>query len=267
MRSIRLVVLSMVVALAPLASAGAQTCQGTAQFREGRARVGAGYQHSSDLDLYSVGAAYGVHDSFYGGASVDQMHPSEGGTSMTGIGATLGYQFHWVATPFQVCPLVTYNLRVGRECEHISPGPRWQYRLSRGSAARLPARSRPSASAGSQRVRTRIWSMWHRTFDGPRRTARWIRRQRTERSVHEFRIGVQQGLVGSPGCAHSVAPATRRPAGPSHSATTSGISRRSVDQHRRRIFHQLLHPDEVEHRLLPVDDPVVVARARCTSSA
>src|SRR5829696_7299675 len=35
-------------------------------------------------------------------------------------------------------------------------------------------------------------------------------------------------------------------------------TKRSVDQHRRRILHQLLHAHEEEHRLLAVDHPVVV---------
>ena len=32
----------------------------------------------------------------------------------------------------------------------------------------------------------------------------------------------------------------------------------SIDQHRCRIFHQLLHAHEEEHRLLSVDDAVIV---------
>src|SRR5207237_9370365 len=38
-----------------------------------------------------------------------------------------------------------------------------------------------------------------------------------------------------------------------------GVSRCLPDEHRGRVFHQLLHADEEEHGLLPIDDPVVIA--------
>lgn len=113
MRFIRLFTLAMLAALAPLSRGAAQTCQGTAEFREGKARVGVEYQHSSDLAYYREGVAYGVHDSFFGGVSADQTQPSHGGTTMNGFGGSLGYQFHWAATPFQVCPLVTLEYASG----------------------------------------------------------------------------------------------------------------------------------------------------------
>jgi hypothetical protein len=109
MRINRLLAFMSVAALAPLARGGAQTCQGTAQFREGKARVGVDYQRSGDLDYYRAGIAYGVQGSFFGGVSVDKTQPSHGGASTTGFGGSVGYQFHWVETPFQVCPLVTLN--------------------------------------------------------------------------------------------------------------------------------------------------------------
>ena len=43
--------------------------------------------------------------------------------------------------------------------------------------------------------------------------------------------------------------------GPALTGVTRGPS---VDDHERRVFHQLLYPNEEKHRLLAVDDPVVV---------
>jgi hypothetical protein len=122
MRIHRLLAFLSVAALAPLARGGAQTCQGTAQFREGKARVGVDYQRSGDLDYYRAGIAYGVQGSFFGGVSIDETQPSHGGASTTGFGGSLGYQFHWVDTPFQICPLVTLNYASGNGANTTSMG-------------------------------------------------------------------------------------------------------------------------------------------------
>jgi hypothetical protein len=122
MRIHRLLAFLSVVALAPLARGGALTCQGTAQFREGKARIGVDYQRSGELDYYRAGIAYGVQGSFFGGVSVDKTQPSHGGASTTGFGGSLGYQFHWVDTPFQVCPLVTLNYASGNGANTTSMG-------------------------------------------------------------------------------------------------------------------------------------------------
>ena len=119
MRIHRLLAFLSVAALAPLARGGAQTCQGTAQFREGKARIGVDYQRSGDLDYYRAGIAYGVQGSFFGGVSVDETQLSHGGASTTGFGGSLGYQFHWVDTPFQICPLVTLNYASGNGANTI----------------------------------------------------------------------------------------------------------------------------------------------------
>lgn len=122
MRIHRLLAFLSVAALAPLARGGAQTCQGTAQFREGKARLDVDYQRSDDLEYYRAGVAYGVQRSFFGGVSVDETQLRHGGASMTGFGGSLGYQFHWVDTPFQVCPLVSVNYTSGNGANTTSVG-------------------------------------------------------------------------------------------------------------------------------------------------
>lgn len=122
MRCIRPLTVAVLAALAPLSRGAGQTCQGTAEFREGKARAGIEYQHSSDLDYYRESVAYGVHDSFFGDVGADQTHLSQGGASLTGIGGSLGYQLHWTATPFQVCPLVTLEHASGNGGSTTSVG-------------------------------------------------------------------------------------------------------------------------------------------------
>ena len=122
MRIHRLLAFLSVAALAPLSRGGAQTCQGTAQFREGKARLDVDYQRSDDLEYYRAGVAYGVQGSFFGGVSVDETQLRHGGASITGFGGSLGYQFHWVGTPFQVCPLVSVNYTSGNGANITSVG-------------------------------------------------------------------------------------------------------------------------------------------------
>ena len=122
MRIHRLLAFLSVAALAPLSRGGAQTCQGTGQFREGKARLDVDYQRSDDLEYYRAGVAYGVQRSFFGGVSVDETQLRHGGASMTGFGGSLGYQFHWVDTPFQVCPLVSVNYMSGNGANTTSVG-------------------------------------------------------------------------------------------------------------------------------------------------
>src|SRR5689334_21372264 len=91
-------------------------------------------------------------------------------------------------------------------------------------------------------------------------------------------LSISTHTVESPSCAARIAPTY--PPGPPPMMTTSteigellfadSMSRekcpplsprravKSIDQHRRRIFHQLLHANEEEHGLLTIDDPVVV---------
>ena len=122
MRIHRLLAFLSVAALAPLSRGGAQTCQGTAQFREGKARLDVDYQRSDDLEYYRAGVAYGVQGSFFGGVSVDETQLRHGGASITGFGGSLGYQFHWVGTPFQVCPLVSVNYTSGNGANTTAVG-------------------------------------------------------------------------------------------------------------------------------------------------
>lgn len=111
----------MLVLGAP-ALAHAQTCQGMAQFREGNAQVAVGYQHSEDLDYYRAGMAFGAQGSLFGGANLDQARPGNGAAIMNGFGGELGYQFHWSATPFQVCPIATVNYAAGGGVNTTSVG-------------------------------------------------------------------------------------------------------------------------------------------------
>ena len=113
MRIIRLLSLAMLPMLAPLARAAAQTCQGTAEFRDGRARVDVDYQHASDLDHVQEGFTYGAQGSWYGGVTANQPARGGGGPDMNGFGGNVGYQIHWVDTPFQVCPMASLEFASG----------------------------------------------------------------------------------------------------------------------------------------------------------
>ncbi len=107
MRVIRRLAVVLIVLVVPFTRGAAQTCQGIAAFQDGRARVGAGYQHNGDFDDVQASAAYGVPHSFYAGISIDELQLGHGGPSSTGFGASVGYQIHLSDTPFQFCPSVT----------------------------------------------------------------------------------------------------------------------------------------------------------------
>jgi hypothetical protein len=104
MRVVRSLALALIALAAPFARGYAQTCQGTAAFQDGRARVGLEDRHNSDLSDVRGTLEYGVPRSIYGGVTVDQMRAAHGGGSLAGIGANLGYQIHLGDSPFQVCP-------------------------------------------------------------------------------------------------------------------------------------------------------------------
>ncbi len=109
MRIFRTSVSMLVLAVAATvisARAGAQTCQGLASFADGKWRLGVDYQHSDDLNLYRESAAYGIARSVYAVVNVDESQPTNGSGSLTGYGATIGYQIHLSDTPFQFCPSV-----------------------------------------------------------------------------------------------------------------------------------------------------------------
>jgi hypothetical protein len=139
MRIIRLLSLAMLPMLAPLARAAAQTCQGTAEFRDGRARVDVDYQHASDLDHVQEGFTYGAQGSWYGGVTANQTARGGGGPDMNGFGGNVGYQIHWVDTPFQVCPMP--GVRVGERREHHDRALRREPRLSCRGPAGIPPRA------------------------------------------------------------------------------------------------------------------------------
>jgi hypothetical protein len=116
MRILRSLALALFALAAPLMRGAAQTCQGTAAFQDGRARVGLDDQYNSNFNDVGAAFAYGVPRSFFGSVSVDEMHsssgssgdllPSGGNGNVFGFGASLGYQIHLSDTPFQLCPLV-----------------------------------------------------------------------------------------------------------------------------------------------------------------
>ncbi len=90
--------------------ATAQTCNGTAAFQDGRARV-SDFSTSTipDFNDVRVSAGYGIPRSFYGDVDFDNTKVSGGGGTETGFGADLGYQIHLSDTPFQVCPSVMWQ--------------------------------------------------------------------------------------------------------------------------------------------------------------
>jgi hypothetical protein len=109
MRILRSLALALLALAAPLMRGDAQTCQGTAAFQDGRARVGVLDQYNSDFNDVRVSAGYGIPRSFYGNVNFEDMQVGHGGGTGTGFGADLGYQIHLSDTPFQVCPLVLWQ--------------------------------------------------------------------------------------------------------------------------------------------------------------
>jgi hypothetical protein len=101
--------LALVALAGPLMRGDAQTCNGTAAFQDGRARVGVLDQHNSDFNDVRISAGYGIPRSFYGDVNFDNTKITGGGGTETGFGADLGYQIHLSDTPFQVCPAVMWQ--------------------------------------------------------------------------------------------------------------------------------------------------------------
>ena len=213
MRIHRLLAFLLVAALAPLARGGAQTCQGTAQFREGKARIGVDYRIRRK----------------------PRLPVSRGRHAVPGLSAR------------------DPELRLRQRRQHHVDGVRRESGVSRGGTVRL--RSRPGG--------------WH-PLDVEQHILEREQLQRREhlqqRSLHELRHGVPPGLVGGAGCPLSV-PGECEDEMDVWSRVQLGnlagirvlFSRcRSVDQHRGGIFHQLFHSHEKEHRMLSVDDAMIV---------
>jgi hypothetical protein len=114
MRVTRLLALAIVALVAPLSRGSAQTCQGTAAFQDGRARVGVDDQYNSDFNDGRASFAYGAPRSFYGGVSIDGLQVNHAVNSMFGVGANLGYQIHLSDTPFQFCPEIWGHYAAGK---------------------------------------------------------------------------------------------------------------------------------------------------------
>lgn len=142
MRVTRPLALVLIVMAAPLSRANAQTCEGTAAFQDGRARVGVYYQDNSVYNDAGATFSYGIPRSFYGGISVDDLRPtrppsvgnlsgSSGGSSYVGGGVALGYQIHISDTPFQLCPEVSwhYGTNAGTDIQEFGFGGSAGYRV------------------------------------------------------------------------------------------------------------------------------------------
>lgn len=113
MRIHRLVAFLSVAVLVPCSSALAQTCVGTASFADGPNRIGGEYQFNDNFSTWTAGYSRGADKSWYGGVSVDGTQISHGGSSSTGFGAMLGYQFPIADSPLQFCPAATAHYTSG----------------------------------------------------------------------------------------------------------------------------------------------------------
>jgi hypothetical protein len=131
MRTIRLLSLPLLALLAAAMRADAQTCQGLSSFQDGKVRIGAEYRHSDADDMYREGLAFGVHDSWYASANIEEAQLSHANGSTTGASGAVGYQVHVAATPFQVCPEISaqYQSAPGANASTVGFGASLGYRL------------------------------------------------------------------------------------------------------------------------------------------
>jgi hypothetical protein len=113
MRTGRLLTAVIVALGIPLSRGAAQTCQGTAEFQDGRWRAGAFEHDNNSVSDYGGALAFGVPRSFYGEISYDKLQDAHEGPSATGPGLSVGYQIHLSDTPFQVCPELTAHFWSG----------------------------------------------------------------------------------------------------------------------------------------------------------
>jgi hypothetical protein len=109
MRALRTLTLVLVALATPLSRGGAQTCQGSAAFQDGRAVARVDDKFNSIVNDVGASLAYGIPRSFYGGISIDRSTPAGSGLPTTGFGAGLGYQVRLSDTPFQLCPSVLWH--------------------------------------------------------------------------------------------------------------------------------------------------------------
>ena len=113
MRAMQSLTLALIALAAPVSRAATQTCQGTAAFHDGKARLGIDAQYHNDFNDERASFAYGAPRSFYGGVSVDGLKVNHAVNSMYGVGANLGYQINISDTPFQFCPEVWGHFAAG----------------------------------------------------------------------------------------------------------------------------------------------------------
>jgi hypothetical protein len=84
-----------------------------ASFADGSNRIGGEYQFNDNFSTWTAGWAHGATKSWYGGLSVDGTQISHGGSSSTGFGGMLGYQFPIADSPLEFCPAATAHYQSG----------------------------------------------------------------------------------------------------------------------------------------------------------
>jgi hypothetical protein len=113
MRAIRLLALVFLALAVPLSRGTAQTCQGMAAFQDGRMRAGVDDQASGDFNGVRSTLEYGRPNSIYGGISLDGLNVGRPDRSTSGgVGLNLGYQIQINGTPFQFCPVASWQSSV-----------------------------------------------------------------------------------------------------------------------------------------------------------
>jgi len=119
----RLLVLLPLVLAVPLSRGAAQTCAGTAAFRDGRLRLGAFYQSNHDIYDGGFNVAVGIPQSLYFNITLDARgdfptppppgdpDPGFGGAQWPEMGAGIefGYQIYVADTPLEFCPAVMWH--------------------------------------------------------------------------------------------------------------------------------------------------------------
>lgn len=119
----RSLVISLVIGASAVSATNAlaQSCEGSASFAAGPARVGAGFAVTDGLKTYGVNGAIGQQMGWYGSASVARVSYDNADASAVGMGVNAGYAMNVTTDKkVQFCPQAGFMYQSGPDVGGIS---------------------------------------------------------------------------------------------------------------------------------------------------